>query len=205
MSAYHYYVALDSILLACSTTVVAFATSGRHFWKTYAGLPRFFSTLTIFINLGIFLGYQILSHWNTDFPEWIPPDIIPSNDSALLLPVSCFLDRSLVNKSNTYAPHRLNPLNDAQLDRIERPVKTKKLPQTWIFLCLVMALLMGIYASRERLDRTRRQRNQNVRREGYWLQNALIARGVILLVCLATKIFCAVHIASLRNGTRSSG
>lgn len=56
MTVYHYYIALDAILLACSTIAVAFAASGRHFWKTWAGTWRILSTLLIFVYLSIFLG-----------------------------------------------------------------------------------------------------------------------------------------------------
>lgn len=189
MTVYHYYIALDAILLACSTIAVAFAASGRHFWKTWAGIWRILSTLLIFVFLSIFLGYQASNKLNTDFPELFPPT--KRDDSAILLPVSCFLDPDLIDKESPYAPNPQRHLNDAQFELIGRPIKTTKLPQIWLFFFLILALLLGVLAhvlGRRLLSRPKK-----------WLL------GFIFLLSLGTDIFCAYHMLKLRLWTSRSG
>ncbi len=188
MAVYHYYVALDSILLACSTIAVAFAASGRPFWKTPAALWRLLSTLVVFVFLGIFLLYQLLKHANANFPELLPPK--DRLDSAILLPVSCFLDSDLVDKESPYAPSQ-RQLNDAQLESIGRPIEIIKLPQNWSFVLLSLSLLSGVFAQ------------MFLSQIKYKIQKLLL--GFIILLSLVTDIFCTCHMFMLKDWTSRSG
>ena len=220
MSVYHYYVALDSVLIACSIMVIAFATSGHHFWTTFAGIPRFILMLATFLFVGIFLGYQAAKHLRIDFPSWMPPDINLTHDSALLLPVSCFLDPDLVADAS---PYRSTLRNSNLLDRIGRPVKAYHLPQLWIYCCLLFALVLGISAhicevfkrrpppaqyhhvedgEHAHPAHHRHKPNDDKRRRSGW---EVFLWTVILSVCFATNVFGAWQINELRGWTRASG
>lgn len=164
-------------------------------------------TLLAFIFLGIFLGNQMLKRWHNDFPSWHPPDIRFTNDSAILLPVSCFLDPDFVENESPYATKRQTHLTEVQLNRIGRPVKTHSLPQFWIYVCLVVALVMGIVA--HIIEIMRRQRLALNPQKHKYRPRRSIGEGVlwtfIFAICFATNIFCAWHIGSLRTWTRKSG
>ena len=191
MTVYHYYIALDSILLACSTIAVAFAASGRLFWSTWACIWRLISTLVVLTFLLIFLGYQAVKHPKTPFPELFPPQ---RNDSAILLPVSCFLDPDLIERASPYAPHRHIPLGNTQLERIGQPIRTLQLPQIWLFGFFVLSLLSMLLGALIRCCKTRSRSNKTK-----WLVSP------IFLVSLATDIFCAHHMRMLKQWTSQSG
>jgi hypothetical protein len=201
MSTYHYYVALDSVLIACSTTLVTFTTSGHLYWRTWAWIPRFFSAIAIFVILGILLGYQMVKEKDTDFPDWRPPT---RNDSALLLPASCFLDPDLIANDNPYSPNRTMQLTDAQLNQIGRPVKSIRLPELWFYGLLALLFLFAILVASARLLR-RCSRSKKQTDSGRPNRCILSCEVVVFLVCLATDIYCAWHINGLRLWASSSG
>ena len=196
MSDYHYYVALDSVLLACSTMTVVFATSGRHFWRTWAAVCRIILSLIIFILLGIFLGYQTHKNQHTNFPAWMPPDIHVTNDSSLFLPVSCFLDPDLAENDSPYAPRRPQPLTDGQLDRIGRPIKNYRRPYIYLFSILAVAMVVGSFEHIYEYRSRKRPQQSGC---------AILGWLYILLACLATDVVCALHIGVLKSWTRKSG
>ena len=198
MSVYHYYVGLDSLLIACSTMVVVFATSGRHYWRTWAAPLRFMIMLVLFVLLGIFLGYQTHKYQDTDFPSWIPPSSDATKDSAILLPVSCFLDPDLIYYSSPYATDR--KLDGAKLDRIGRAVKTITLPQFWIYCFLCVALTLGFFVN---VFESTKHRHQHGKRKRTCVEGLLWA--FIFATCFATNVFCAWQIDGLRGWTRRSG
>ena len=116
MCTYHYYVALDSISVACSTIVTTLLVSGHYYWKSFMSFLRFLASAGIFACLGVLIGCQLEHHLN--FPEWNPPDIKNRSDSALLLPASCFLDPDLIFRDNPYAGRLQNTI---QIDRVGKP------------------------------------------------------------------------------------
>lgn len=204
MSTYHYYIVLDSILLACSTLVLTFTTSRHHYSETFAGIFRFLLMLAIFILLGIFLGYQMVTHFNDDFPEWNPPNIKTRNISTLVLPVSCFFDPDLIRSENPYAPKRYPVvLVGSQLDRIGQPVKNYQLPELWIYILLALLFVASSVMSfincfpARRLNSQRAAKPARMDRPFYW--------PVVLGFCLATDIFCVWHISQLRIWANGSG
>lgn len=192
MSVYHYYMALDSILLACSTIAVVFAALGLNLWKTWAGPFRFLSKLLIFVFLTIFLSYQIRKLRNSNFPELFPR--MGTNDSTVLLPVSCFLDPDLIDRESPWAPKR--SLTVAQLEDIGRPTTTWKLPQIWLFVLLTLFLCFS--GSMNFLNLVCKRPN--------WLQSSRKKSllGIILL-SLGIDIFCAFHMFMLKQWTSQSG
>ncbi|KAF2264987.1 hypothetical protein CC78DRAFT_216568 [Lojkania enalia] len=199
MSTYHYYVAFDSVLIACSCILAVFTTSGRRYWDSFAGVFRFLAMLIIFVLLGVFLGYQALRHWSTDFPEWNPPDTRTRNDSTLLLPASCFLDPSLIATRSPYA----GALDEQKMSRIGWPVRTYELPEIWIYIFLVVTFVgASIAYAYNWLYKCKYRSNPFITLRGFdmrWLW------AITLLPCLGTYFFCAWHIFRLRQWARLSG
>ncbi|KAG4432026.1 hypothetical protein IFR05_012490 [Cadophora sp. M221] len=143
MSTYHYYIALDSVLMACSTLVLTFTTSRYRYFKILANYLRYFFMLAIFALLGTLIGYQFLTHFNADFPEWNPPGTKDRNASSLVLPASCFFDPDLIKGENPYAPKRTDKLSEDQLQRIGLPVKNYAVPQMYIYIVLTVFVVVG--------------------------------------------------------------
>ena len=195
MSVYHYYMALDSILLACSTIAVVFAASWGNLWKTWAGPFRFLSTLIIFVFPAVFLSYQTTKLPYSNFPELFPP--IGHPDSAVLLPVSCFLDPDLIDKESPWARHPQRPLTEVQLADIGRPTMTLKLPQIWLFAFLTFFLcLSGLIDFLALVCKWSGWHRSGPKK---WLL------GSIILLSLGTDIFCASHMFMLKQWTSQSG
>ncbi|XTI94382.1 hypothetical protein V2W45_1438384 [Cenococcum geophilum] len=197
LTTYHYFVALDSLLLFCSTMVLVFVTSRHHYWETLLGPFRFLATLVIFGMLSIFIGYQTFRHGTSDFPNWKPSE---HNDTVLLLPVSCFLDPDLISSAefgNPYAPNQT--VTDAQLDQIGRPVKTYQLPEIWIFWILALCLVLGVTTCCCLAARPHNKLPVEKSRECWWIM------WLTLAACFATDVFCAYHIFKLRKWASTSG
>ena len=193
MTVYHYYVALDSILLACSTIAVAFATSSRHYWMTWAGTYRTLATTLVFVFLSIFLGYQLFNHPHDHLPNAIPPR---GNDSAIFLPVSCFLDPDLINTASPYGPSLQHTLTDHQKTRIGGSKQFLRLPEIGLFIVLVVLLIIAVISH---LPCTRaRTKNRKLQ---LW-KAPLVA---MIFYSLIVNIYCAYHILKLRLWTSRSG
>lgn len=209
MSVYHYYVALDSTLLACSTLVATFTFVGVRYWSNglarTLGIIRFIAMLVIFSLLGVFLSYQAFNHSATSMPESILRPDNGRNDSAILLPVACFLDPDLAERDGPYRSTRSFPLSNEQLDRIGRPIKSSHQPQIVIFWVLVGTLLLGIvthFLEARTRHRESDQRTKKAKAAEFILPYIWF---FILCMCLVTDLFCAAHIGSLRSWTKSSG
>ena len=93
MSTHHYYIALDTILFTCATIALATLLSRAYYWRSLAAAFRFVLAFAHFLFVGLLLFYQRVR--TARLPEWLPPAGV-RNDSAVLLPVSCFLDRDLL-------------------------------------------------------------------------------------------------------------
>jgi len=199
LTTYHYYIGLDSVLLACSTMLLTFFTAQQHYWHTLAGPLRFIASLAIFILLGILFGYQTFTHGDKAFPEWNPPDIQTRNDSALILPVSCFFDPDLIMHENPYAAKRKAKLSLTQIARIGKPIKNYQVPELWLYIFLT---LLFVLSSLTHLCTWLRARPQNADRQ---TKGITLFTLVVVLLCLATDMFCAWHITRLRAWARLSG
>lgn len=200
MSTYHFYVALDTILIACSAIIAILLTSRQR--RTVTLVLRWISTLIILILLGLFIVAQLLKHRDTLFPEQLPPDRGTRNDSALLLPASCFFDLDLENHESPYAPNHPN-INDLRLDRIGQPVKVKFIPQIWFYFFLLTVFLTGPFV------RCFCKFSYEI---GYNYQIAMILKSKrvvpaleLLFICIPSSVYCAWHIYQLREWTKASG
>ena len=94
LTTYHFGVALDTVLICCST--MAFSLSiCRDFWRTPASaLVRFILSTFIFVCLGVFIFYE---NQGRHFPNW-PPSSDNPNDFLVLLPAACLEDPDLFSE-----------------------------------------------------------------------------------------------------------
>ncbi|KAH8602062.1 hypothetical protein B0O99DRAFT_680210 [Bisporella sp. PMI_857] len=207
MSTYHYYVSLDSILFVCSTLVASFATLRDRYFRTLAGFLRFILTLVLFGFIGFFLGYQVRTHAMKDFPEWNMGKLSVKgrNDSAILLPVSCFFDPDLIEQRSPFTRNGTTPLlTTAQIHLIGAPVKNISVPEIWIYLFMVLAFFVAFFAQICWCCCGRRTGDQKSRKGGcrwyiflYWF--------FILMSCFITNSFCVWHINTSRAWVKGSG
>jgi hypothetical protein len=189
LSTYHYYVALDTILLGCSCLVTTFVATRKRYWanKITAAI-RFILTIVIFILLWIFIGYQMNKNWDAPFPHWNPQ----SENSTLLLPVSCFFDPDLVERHSPFDS------STATTPAGEEAVKTKALPHIWLYIILTilatLAFAENIFFSCGTKMNTAAAK---------WVSRGI--RGSTLIFGFGTTVFCAWHFNELRKWADGSG
>jgi len=89
LSAYHYDVAVHTILAALAASTLAFIVI-RDYWVTWITAAfRVAAMLVGFIITGRIMVYQ----YHVDYmPEYMYQVVKDRNDSAILLPIACFLD-----------------------------------------------------------------------------------------------------------------
>jgi hypothetical protein len=197
LTTYHYYVALNSVLLACSSLVLILVTARHHYYKTFAGPLRFIVTLASFVLLGIFIMYLAHKNREVKFPEMFPP--YTRNDSAVLLPVSCFFDKDLVQRKNPYATE-VNPpvLTDDQLNRMGPPIKTGYLPHITFYFFLLLFFIAGIFAQ----CCSRRRYKKAAKRADKFLK---VFRVLTFVLCAFVNGFCIIQSGWLRGWVAASG
>ncbi|CAG8951255.1 hypothetical protein HYFRA_00008003 [Hymenoscyphus fraxineus] len=227
MSTYHYYIVLDTVLLACSTIALTFHSCRHVFFSTRGWILRVPVALLIFSLLGIFLSYQFFVHTKNNFPEWVPP--VGRNDSGLLLPVSCFFDMDLMNgKENPFSPHRAikkpgkpgkkkskpvyvhEPLTETQLSRqLGHPIQNYKIPHFYLYGLLTLSLILGIAFNiwqhfvvdrRAKASKTTPKERRGLRRYARWA-----VRFLVYGISILCTVFCTVHILKLRSWAEHSG
>jgi hypothetical protein len=90
MTTYHFGVALDTVLICCST--MAFSLSMcRDFWKApFSALIRVVLSTIVFSGLGAFIFYE---KQGGHFPNWPPGS--DQSDFLILLPAGCLEDSDL--------------------------------------------------------------------------------------------------------------
>jgi hypothetical protein len=206
MSTYHYYVALDSVLVACSTILVTFTISGKLYWKTWACILRLMSAISIFALLGVLLGYQLVTHGDKDFPNYWPST---GSDTALLLPASCFFDPDLIRYSNPYSPMRMRnrPFSEAQMAIIGNPTKSKKIPEMGLYWTLAVLFLVALIISFAKCCHCGNY-SRRAKRAGFQKKSKIAMKcfsALILAFCLSVDIYCAVHVSRLRAWAKASG
>ena len=208
LSAYHYYIAVDIMLFACSAIVLAALLSHPYYWQTIAALLRFLLNVTLLTFSGILVVYQ--GFRTPIFPEWMPPDIKRRNDSALILPASCFLDPQLIVYESIYSSRSGGRIkNSAQLARVGTPVDTRKTPELALFLLLLscfvlihLSSLIGV-CFRAKLNR---MHQRPFRTGAAWLGAFEVSSWVLVFgVCIATDIVCTYHVVALRLWAHASG
>ncbi|KAF2491127.1 hypothetical protein BU16DRAFT_543381 [Lophium mytilinum] len=201
LTTYHYYVALDSVLVACSTLVLIFISARHHYRTTVASLVRFSATVVIFSLLGIFIVYLAHKNRQEQFPELFPPR--SRNDSAILLPVSCFIDKDLIHLKTPFATD-VNPplLTTEQQARMGRPIKTGYLPEIILYLFLMAYLFLGMCAQLWDVFCKDSRRAHVAKRTSFVLKAFW---STTFLLCLGTDIYCIAHIGWLKGWAASSG
>lgn len=201
MSTYHYYVALDSILVVCSTIVTTLLVSRHYYWETSKSIAvlRFLASAGIFSYLGVLIWYQL--KYDPKFPEWNPPDINNRSDSALLLPASCFLDPDLILNDSPYASKRLQSMTPAQIDRLGEAWSSLKLPEVSFYIVLVLLFFVGMLAQLWRYVYSHKLKGRPQESPS---RKKKILYLLPLLFCLAVDISCAIHIVRLRNWVHES-
>ena len=111
LTSYHYGVALDTILITCSSMVLSVAMV-RDYWESpLAALIRWLMMTFVFVCLGVTLVYE--EQWSHS-PEWPPGH--QQTDSLVLLPVACLLEGDLFSQLNaSLSPEQASYLHIGQL------------------------------------------------------------------------------------------
>ncbi|KAJ2902349.1 hypothetical protein MKZ38_000666 [Zalerion maritima] len=197
LSAYHYIVGVNVILLAC-TSITLCTLMHRGYWKDspVAAIPRTAAALVIFGFMGRMLAYQYKR-------ESSPEDMIfyrhGSNDSALFVPMSCFLDPDL---------DPLRNLTDGQLDRVGGARGGKKRPTSEMVMYILVALcfVAAHVAHVAHIFRPARQKGRPRKPYSAGFGNLVVFYWVTtLLLCMVTYIWCSSHIMVLRDWVHDSG
>jgi len=202
MSTYHYYVALDTILFTCSTTTLAALLSRAYYWSSLAALFRFLLALAHFLFVGLLLFYQ--STRTVRLPEWLPPPAAVRSDSAVLLPVGCFLDRDLLNHWSPFRPFWEEHHTAAQRARIGESSSPAKSPEFVLYVMLLLCFVATHASSAVRRWQSRRKRAVPTARR--WLGACVVAFWLLAVcVCIAMDCVCVYHVLALRSWVHASG
>ena len=131
ISAYHYEIAINIGLISCANFVLS-TSIVKEYWKAPASaLFRYMAILVIFGFLGTILNHQ---RSRIDFPEFLPP--LSRNDSALLLPASCFLSSGF---KDIYGN-----ITEAQRQTIGYPMKRSQSYEFEFYLVNVIGLIISL-------------------------------------------------------------
>ena len=191
LSAYHFNVAINLGLIVCSSFVLS-TLMVRNYWKTpFCDLLRYAAVLVVFVFLGWMLSYQARQ---PDAPEWEPSP--NRNDSAVLLPVACFLDPDF---------HIFENLTDARLDQIGHPVGPSTLPEFRLFILTTIWFGVGLLKSilHTWFDRGKATKDRIYSFKVGWC--ILLYKIAALFSLLVTTILAWRHIIVLRQWVSHSG
>lgn len=211
ISTYHYYVALDIILFTCSTIVMATLLSRAYYWRSLAAAFRFPLALAYFFFVGLLLFYQSVRA--PKFPEWLPPDVGVRNDSALLLPVSCFLDPDLIKHYSPFRPSWSRNKTAVQRDRIGPAIEPARLPEFVLYVLLLLCFLAMHASSLLRWCLNRWWRRPAVGRQpdalklrGPWRGAVFVGCWLsVMCLCIIADAICVSHVVALRTWVHASG
>lgn len=135
LSAYHYEVGLNMVLLALASTNLS-TLMLRDYWARakIAATLRTLVIIVIYIFLGRMIAYQFMRE-STPEEVWLAKLANSNPDSSILLPASCFLDPDL---------DPLRGLTDAQMDRVggnpgSDTVTPEVIMYAFLALCFVLA------------------------------------------------------------------
>lgn len=129
MSAYHYAIATDIVLLTCSN-FNASTFMIRDYWRApVTTIFRYGAITVIYFFLGLMLNLQ---RKRLNNPEWRPP--LSRNNSIILLPASCFLDPDF---------RVFNKMSEARLDNIGRPMAWFTMPEFGLYIPTTTIFAIG--------------------------------------------------------------
>jgi hypothetical protein len=208
MSGYHYLFGINAMLMAFASITI-YVTIVRNYWAApVSALFRTIAHVVVFALVGRLLFYQ----WTIDVmphPFYFWGDAAGRTDSALFLPMACFLDNDL---------NPLEILNAAQLDQVGHVDNTAGLmePIVFIFLsvCFVLAHMAHLAHIRRRYISQNTETSGNSQEaetpekmsgdHGY----ATAAKSFyfsIVLVCIAVNAICYNHLWVLHTWIIGSG
>ena len=192
VTAYHYNAGIDLILLSCASQVLSIVVV-RDYWstKTASAVRTLFSCF-IFAVLGRFLYYQFQ---RPKAPEYMTRFVSERTDSALLMPMACFLDPDL-------DPFKgLSPL---RVDNVGGFRKSSESPEWPFYIILIVCFALGQIAHGVRGLRgshkrpaARHSRCFGFMVGAYWVLS--------ILSCSIIYIWCWIHMWTLRDWANNSG
>jgi len=192
MSAYHYNVFINVVLIACSSFILA-ALVLPSYWKNpiAAGL-RVIATMVVF-----FFAFTLMIRQHNAFdriPERLPP---PSrNNSLLLLPATCFLD-PILSVTNTITSAQGNAIIS------ERNSLTVEF---WFFVVLSALFVLGIFGQGVFL--CLRRRSETSRRSGKhgFANKSLALIWIVIWVAVVIIFSCSFnYVLRVRQWVDKSG
>lgn len=179
VSAYHYSVMVNTLVIALSSITLAVSLP-RHFWRArFPAALRTLATIVVLVFLLRFLAYQVERESS---PEVMIFPRASSSDSALFLPAACFLDPDL-------DPFKSLSLQQSEMIGGRGSKWTPELVFAYLVaFCYVVAHLtrLGCHL-RKKL------------RPPLWLTS------LVILICDVTIIWCYIHISVLRHWVDKSG
>ena len=181
MSAYHYNIAVDTMVVAL--TCITLSAYMRHdFWHgKLAAILRMLIAIAIFAFLLRFLFYQFEMVSN---PEYISIPTPNRTDSLLFLPMACFLDRDL----NPFRPNgNLTPERKAVVGDSGPRVTPDLVFTVLLVICYLAALCIP----------------SETRRNKAWLSISL--NVLVVSVCVASCFWSIIHIFLVRSWVGNSG
>jgi len=166
MSAYHYNVAIDNMVVALTCLTLSVYMLPDYWEARLASALRVLVTCLIFAFLLRFLAYQ--------FQTAVSPDLMlgfrtSSTDSSLLLPMACFLDPDL------------DPFQGLSKEKLARigGVGPRFTPELFFSIALAICYLVAVL--------TRLWYRKNTARPPLWLT------GTVVLVCVVSCCWCLAH------------
>jgi len=192
LTAYHYNVGIDLILLSCASQVISVLVV-RDYWKTKtAALARTVVSCFILAILGRFLHYQFQ---RPKSPEYMSRFVWERTDSALLLPMACFLDPDL-DPFRGHSTHRVDNVGGFR--------KSSESPEFTFYIVLVACFVAGHGAHAVR--RWRASREPSTARHSSCFGFFTGAYWVLTLTsCGFIYVWCWFHMFTLRTWANNSG
>lgn len=201
LSVYHYYIVLDTTLIALSTILLATQLAHRSYWRSWATVIRFVFTMALLILLGILMFYQATMPY---FPEWMPEDTHARNDSAILLPASCFLDPDLSQRDNPFSDGPGAVTNEEHLQRLGGTEKPRLMAEFILYILIFLSAIctytntfLHACCGRRRERIKGRLPMKSSFSVGFWF--------LVSAPCLVADVVCAYHIFKLRSWVHASG
>jgi hypothetical protein len=207
-SAYHYSMALSTILCAC--TSITFSVLIVHdYWKAkLAALLRFAVAVVIFAVLIRFQVYQYYRGFAAEPVGWFfYKKPAKSVDSTVIVPIACFLDPDL---------NPLTGLSSAQIRQVGGRNNSRSQPEIYFSVFVALMFVLGhlkhwLKSLRKILRHTHREGDEGKYRlyrarrscSFWWLP--LLAWGFPLAACIFVYIASWVHMQNLRDWVHGSG
>lgn len=197
LSAYHYKVALNMVLLALASTTLS-TLMIRDYWKrslTAAAL-RTAVVVVILVFLGRLMAYQYMRASRHE--ELLLPKLMgrgASSDSSILVPMACFLDPDL---------DPIRGLTDAQRGRVGGSTGGR-VATPEIIVLLAVALCFVLANAAHAMRRLRGGRHPGEGRPNWWGFLVIAYWSVSVTVLSFAYLWCYANVWILREWVHRSG